>query len=213
MSLPFLSLFSLRQRRRAALLACGSLAVLAAAVLPACGGGNPLTNPPDVTNPPGATGQKLSFAYYQKCIQPILEAALAAPDGSNHTNTCASGGCHDNTTGTGGALRVIGGAAAQDLSQTADVLRDTEMYRNFYSAQGVSLPGNADDSRLFDKPLLKNVLHGGGLIFASESDPNALKIRYWIEHPSPQGQDEFSTATYSMFTPADPATGACNTTP
>jgi hypothetical protein len=25
------------------------------------------------------------------------------------------------------------------------------------------------------------------------------------------GQDEFSTATYTMFTPADPKTGTCNT--
>jgi len=27
----------------------------------------------------------------------------------------------------------------------------------------------------------------------------------------PAGQDEFSTAAATMFTPADPATGACNT--
>jgi len=202
-----------RSRRRRTWLAGMVVAATGSGLLAACGGGGPLGNPPDVTNPPGASGEKLSFAYYQKCIQPILEAALAAPDGSNHTNTCASGGCHDNTTGTGGALRVVGGAAAQDLSQSADVIRATEMYRNFYSAQGVTLPGNADDSRLFDKPLLKNVLHGGGLIFASESDSNAQKIHYWISNPAPQGQDEFSTATYSMFTPADPATGTCNTTP
>jgi hypothetical protein len=36
-------------------------------------------------------------------------------------------------------------------------------------------------------------------------------IEYWISHPAPQGQDEFSTATYAMFTPADPKTGSCNT--
>jgi hypothetical protein len=27
----------------------------------------------------------------------------------------------------------------------------------------------------------------------------------------PQGQDEFSSAAASMFTPADPETGTCNT--
>jgi hypothetical protein len=54
-------------------------------------------------------------------------------------------------------------------------------------------------------------LHGGGLIFLSDSDPNANLIRYWITRPAPLGQDEFSTANDTMFTPADPRTGACNT--
>ena len=59
--------------------------------------------------------------------------------------------------------------------------------------------------------MLLGVLHGGGLIFESENDPNAKLIKYWITHPAPNGQDEFSTATYTMFTPADPKTGTCNT--
>ena len=33
----------------------------------------------------------------------------------------------------------------------------------------------------------------------------ALRIRYWITHPAPKDQDEFSAGTYTMFTPADPA--------
>jgi hypothetical protein len=36
-------------------------------------------------------------------------------------------------------------------------------------------------------------------------------MRYWIGRPVPQAQDEFSTSAASMFTPPDPATGACNT--
>jgi hypothetical protein len=85
------------------------------------------------------------------------------------------------------------------------------MYKNFYSAQAATVPGDPSQSRLMNKPLLRNVLHGGGLIFASTSDPNAQLISYWISHPVPQGQDEFSTASYSMFTPANPQTGTCNT--
>jgi hypothetical protein len=54
------------------------------------------------------------------------------------------------------------------------------------------------------------VLHGGGLIFESEDDDNARLLRYWISRPMPQGQDEFSTAAASMFTPPDPETGTCN---
>ena len=71
--------------------------------------------------------------------------------------------------------------------------------------------GNTGQSRLLAKPLLLNVFHGGGLIFPSDTDPNAKLIKYWITHPAPLGQDEFSPATYSMFTPADPKTGTCNT--
>ena len=85
------------------------------------------------------------------------------------------------------------------------------MYKNFYSAQGEVVIGSTTQSRLLAKPLLLNVLHGGGLIFVDQNDPNAKLIKYWISHPAPLGQDEFSTATYSMFTPADPTTGTCNT--
>jgi hypothetical protein len=85
------------------------------------------------------------------------------------------------------------------------------MYRNFYSAQGSTLIGAPDVSKLLDKPLLQGVLHGGGLVFANASAPEARLIRYWISRPMPQGQDEFSTAAASMFSPPDPATGSCNT--
>jgi hypothetical protein len=85
------------------------------------------------------------------------------------------------------------------------------MYKNFYSAQGAVIIGNTAQSRLLNKPLLRGVLHGGGLIFLSEDDANAKLIKYWISHPAPLGQDEFSIATYNMFTPPDPKVGTCNT--
>ncbi len=205
-----------RQRGAFAVVAV-AVVIVAAATLPAgCGGGgDPLTNPPTVTNPAGAGGDKLAFAYFQKCIAPIfLKPLTIVQNGATSTNTCAGSGCHDSNTGTGGALRIIVSAQPVDLADpanTPDVIRATDMYKNFYSAQGVTVPGSPITSRLFDKPLLLNVLHGGGKVFASEDDPNAQLIDYWISHPAPNGQDEFSTATYSMFTPADPATGTCNT--
>jgi hypothetical protein len=85
------------------------------------------------------------------------------------------------------------------------------MYKNFYSAQGEVVTGSLTQSRLLAKPRLLNVLHGGGLIFPDDQDPNVKLISYWITHPMPAGQDEFSTASNSMFTPADPNTGTCNT--
>ncbi|MFY9513312.1 MAG: hypothetical protein WAQ05_20300, partial [Rubrivivax sp.] len=88
---------TMRLRARA-LLAVATLAALAG-----CGGGgNPLDNPPSVQNPAGTGGRKLSFVYFQKCINPILLASITSSSG---TSTCASAGCHDNVAGTGGALR------------------------------------------------------------------------------------------------------------
>ena len=198
--------------RRRSLAAAAALTAALAVMALGCGGGSPLGNPDEVQNPPGSTGRKLAFAYYQRCIYPLMLAQLTTPGGS--TATCAGGGCHDNTTGTGGALRVIRGAATLDVTDpanTADVIRASDMYKNYYSAQGVTIPGEALQSRLLAKPLLLNMLHGGGQIFESEEDPNARLIRYWIEHPAPKDQDEFSSATYSMFSPADPNTGTCKT--
>ncbi len=202
-----------RASRRVA--AGGAVAITAA--LSSCGGspGNPLDNPAQVSNPEITGGQHLAFAYFQKCINPIFLAQLQIQlNGVVSTNTCAGSGCHDNVTGTGGAFRVVPAAQTIDLSNAAntpDVIRASDIYKNFYSAQGEVVIGSTTQSRLLDKPLLLGVLHGGGLIFPSANDPNAKLIAYWISHPSPLGQDEFSTATYSMFTPPDPATGTCNT--
>lgn len=185
------------------------------AVLAGCGGANPLDNPSAINNPANTTGQKLSFRYFQKCINPIFLAQLqGVQNGVTTTNTCASSGCHDNTNGTGGAFRVEGTATPVDLnlaSNTPDVVRTTNMYKNFVSAQGEVVFGSPSQSRLVAKPLLLNVLHGGGLIFANEQDANVKLMQYWITHPMPQGQDEFSTAGNNLFTPPDAQTGSCNT--
>jgi len=197
-------------------------AVVGAALMAGCGGGgDPLSNPANVTNTTVTGGATLAFPYFEKCIFPIfLKQLPITQNGVSTTNTCSGAGCHDSNTGTGGALRVIVAAtpiadtdlaAAATDSATATTIRASDMYKNFYSAQGVTVFGSPLQSRLFDKPLVLNVLHGGGRIFASQDDPNAKLIFYWISHPVPNGQDEFSTSSYSMFTPADPATGTCNT--
>jgi predicted small lipoprotein YifL len=191
------------------------LSIALLSTLAACGGSsNPLTNPPVVSNPLNDQGQQhLAFAYFQRCINPIFVALLPI-QGTSATNTCAGSGCHDTVTGTGGALRIVPGAQQVDLADPANtpaVIRATDIYKNFYSAQGMVILGNTGQSRLLAKPLLLNVFHGGGLIFPSDTDPNAKLIKYWITHPAPLGQDEFSPATYTMFTPADPKTGTCNT--
>jgi hypothetical protein len=47
-----------------------------------------------VSNPQSTQGnQHLSFAYFQKCINPIFLTQLQS-QGSATTNTCAGAGCH-----------------------------------------------------------------------------------------------------------------------
>jgi hypothetical protein len=191
------------------------LAGAAAAALVACGGGDSaLDNPPPVANPPVADNNsgRLSFAYFQRCIQPVLNTPLRVViNGVPSINTCSSAGCHDNASGTGGALRLVAGALPADLTLAPAQIRQTEMYRNYFSSAGEVTLGQPTQSRLLNKPLVRNVLHGGGLIFDSPDTPEARLIRYWINRPMPQGQDEFSPAAAAMFTPADVQTGACNT--
>jgi predicted small lipoprotein YifL len=188
----------------------GSLLLLSlAAGLAACGGGNPLDNPPGVVNTPGGGGQNLSFVYYQYCVNPVLVRQLALPGGG--TGSCAGSGCHDNANGTGGAFRMEAGATDVDIaSVSADEARQTAMYRNFFSAQGSSVIGGPTSSKMLTKPLVQGVLHGGGQVFANADTPEARVLSFWIGRPMPQGQDEFSSAAASMFSAA-PSSDTCIT--
>ena len=187
-----------------------------AAALGACGGSsNPLDNPPAIENGPGAGGQKLSFAYFQRCLYQTVRADLPIHERNvSSMNTCAGSGCHDNTNGTGGAFRVVQNAATVDITDpanTVDMIRATDMYKNFYSAQAAVVLGSPTQSRLLTKPLVQGVLHGGGIVFETPDDPNAKLIAFWISRPVPAGHDEFSPSANNLFTPADPNTGTCNT--
>lgn len=201
-----------RMLRRAA--APALAAAVVAAGLAACGGGsNPVGNPPDIENDgQESSSQTLSFEYFQRCVQPIYVAQLLIHlNGRDSINTCSSAGCHDNDNGTGGALRIVGSAPVVDLTDpanTPDVVRGLVMYRNYYSSLGSVQFSSPSDSRLLTKPMVRGVLHGGGLIFESEDDPNAKLIRYWISHPMPADQDEFGANAAAMF---NPTTGACLT--
>lgn len=174
-----------------------TVVIAAAGLLAACGGGGPLGNPDDVSNPAATEGRHLSFTYFQACVQPVLSTPQAGPAGNN---TCAAGGCHDSVTGTGGALRLDGAAAAVDPALSPDQIRTSATYRNFFSAQGVTVIGNASASLLLAKPRLLNVLHGGGLILAADSEA-ARRIAFWITRPMPPGQDEFSSAGLALLGP------------
>ena len=158
------------------------LAAVSASIigLTACGGGGPIGNPGLVANPSSASGERLAFAYFQSCVYPIFLKQLQNPNGGTTTNTCAAAGCHNYTTGTGGAFRIIPNLQTVDLtnpSNMPDVIRATDMYKNFLSAQGEVVIGTPAQSLLLNKPLLRNVLHGGGLIFPNDQDPNVKLIQ------------------------------------
>lgn len=182
------------------------IVIAGAAAAAGCGGGGAFGNAPDVINPPAVSGQKLSFEYFQRCVNPVLVALLQVPGGG--TQSCASSGCHDDANGTGGAFRMVAGATLVAPVSDPATVRTTDMYKNFFSAMGSSVIGAPASSRMLNKPLVRGVLHGGGVIFASDTDPNLKRIEYWISKSMP---DEFSSASAGMFTPPDPATGICNT--
>lgn len=186
-------------------------AIAAAAVVAACGGGNPLANPDQIQNPPGQTGQKLSFRYYQQYINPIFLTRLQVNQGGATTvATCASGGCHETVNGTGGALRIVQGALpVADLSDPVAV-RASDMYKNFYSSEGATVVGAAAQSRLLNKPLVRGILHGGGVIFDSPDHPCAKLIDYWISNPMPATQDEFSTVGDGLVPPTAQQIQTCH---
>jgi len=207
---------TVRRIRRSALLAFGLLV----SMLAACGGSgsDPLANPPTVTNTVAGQGQRLSYAYFQYCVNPIFDAKLPIVlSGEGVVNTCSNASCHNNVTGHGGAFRVSPTAQAVSLAQSTSAIEAADIYKNFLSAQGETIIGAPDQSLILNKPLVRNVLHGGGLVlsglpdqyitsqFIADKDPIKL-LEYWISNPMPAGEDEFSPAGYTLFTPAlDPS--------
>ena len=204
-------------------------AAIVLAGLAGCGGsgsGDPLTNPPLVGNAPGVTGQAtLSYAYFQRCVNPVFVAQLPITlNGVATTNSCSNAGCHANATGSGGAFRIIAGATPLVMtvvpapgvtgvtgSTTAEI-QASDMYKNFVSAEGEVVINTPAQSLIVEKPLLLNVQHGGGRIFSSEQDPHVKLFEYWISHPTPAGTGEFDTSSYGQyFADADPNGSACLT--
>jgi len=179
-----------------------------------CGGsGNPLENPPTVTESAAASGQSLSFAYFQQCINPIFLASLPNPNGGS-PNTCSAAGCHNDATGRGAAFRLIptatpiptaSASTPAALTESSAQIQTTDMFKNFYSTQAMTIVGNPAESLLINKPLTRGVLHGGGLIFSSDQDPNIKQMEFWISNPLPVGEDEFGPSASSLFT----ASGGC----
>lgn len=208
-------------------LAAVALACTLAALTGCGGGGNPLDNADTLENPTNTGGRRLSFLYFQYCVAPVFNAALESHITNEATgvvtttiNTCSSSGCHAPGS-TGGSLTLVPNAPVRAYPATGplpqadiDALRNPSspeaIYRNFISAQAAVVIGSPTQSALLNKPLVRNVLHGGGVVFETPTDANARIFQYWLQRPMPEGQDEFSRSLEStMFVGGVASTTTC----
>lgn len=189
---------------------------LASLALGGCGGDAGPTELPPIANPDTPPGPRLSYAYFQRCVYPILTTPIVLNTGNGVTRitTCSASGCHGDAPGTGGALKIEPVASPLQLLNplvTVADIRASPMYRSFLSAERQARPRNPDLSPLVTKPLEQNIAHVGGKNFNDALDPGMRRILYWINNPAGDAQDEFNPSTYAMFTPANPDVGNCNT--
>ena len=172
-----------------------------AAALGACGGGsNPFGNPPSVENPPGVGGQKLSFAYFQKLHLSDLPGAAADPPGQRqldqHLRRLGLPRQHQRHR------RVLPGhrrnAAVVDVTDpanTPDLIRATDMYKNFYSARG-------DRARLADpEPPARQAAAVKGCCTAAASSSTASTTRCQADRLLDQPPDAGRARTSSARPP------------
>jgi len=104
------------------------------------------------------------------------------------------------------AVPCASSSAAQPVDLSDPATRPTDPHdrhvQEFLLAQG-SPSGSPIQSRLFEKPLLLNILHGGGQIFASQDDPHAKLISYWISTPHPPARTNSAPRPTACSHPAD----------
>ena len=187
------------------------------AALGACGGGiEPASATPRGREPAATPGsQQLSFAYFQKCVYPIFLAQLQI-QGQRELDQ------HLRRLGLPRQRHRHRRRLSLDRQRAAARPRPTRPTRPTSSARATCTRTStrrrarwcsARRRRAACSPSrwCSTCCTAAAGLRQRPSDPNAKLITYWITHPVPLGQDEFSSAANSMFTPADPNTGTCNT--
>jgi hypothetical protein len=123
--------------------------------------------------PVAASGGSLCLADFTNCVDPIFDATLHAQTG---TVTCSAGGCHAQSTGSGGAFKIYPDAEPGS----------SEMMSNFITAESFADLNDPPDSLLLEKPTAgeNNTIggHAGGNIFPNASDPCHVAIQTWISN-------------------------------
>jgi hypothetical protein len=141
----------------------------------------------------------LCFDYFQQCVYPqVMNAILPVDlnlDGIYETNArCADSGCHNASGNSGGGFRMGQDTPQVNITTTPrDQILISAMYTNFLAAKGFSNLSQPTASKILQEPLAQ-VSHGGGRVFTSPADANAVLLLNWIN---------------AQPTDGDPLSGTC----
>ena len=137
-------------------------------------------------------------------------------NGTTTTNTCAGSGCHDNANGTGGAFRVVADARPSRPHRSGEHGRRHPRQRHVQELLlgagrgGVRLA--AQSRLLWPSRWCTACCTAAADLRRTRHDANAQADRVLDQPPgAARARTSSARATYSMFTPADPNTGTCNT--
>jgi len=137
----------------------GTAALAAVLLLQACNQVTP--------QPVQASGSTLCLSNFERCVNPILDAAINSRTGPV---TCSAAGCHSQASGSGGAFKIFPNPAPGS----------NESLANFFAARAFANLDNPPTSRLLQKPDADSVPHAGGDIFPNSSDACHSAIQRWI---------------------------------
>jgi hypothetical protein len=165
----------------------GVMAALVAMTLVACDSVN-------VEEQDDASGQTLCVADYEMCINPIFDANLNSSTGPT---TCSASGCHDQSSGSGGAFKIFSNATPGS----------TEMLANFFAAKAFANLDNSVQSKLLLEPLrgISSITgtHTGGDILPDTGDACYVAMQSWIS----TRVDDTDSSSCGFCTP--PSLGTC----
>ena len=146
------------------------------ALLAACG--------TDVSNQAVMGGSTLCRTTFDTCITPIFNLPMRRSDSApGETVQCASGGCHEVGSLSGGSYKIFPNAS------TPEQLAGNYFVSLYYASGSV----------LLLEPFAGPMSHGGGDILPNDSDPCYIAINNWI-----------STL---VDDPADPSCRVCGAAP
>ena len=112
-------------------------------------------------------GQTLCLSDFIACVNPIYNATMQNSGGL--PVQCASSGCHELGSGSGGSLRVYPNSVDAG-----------ELQINFISSLSNANLGAPASSKLLTKPVAGPVGHAGGDIIPDSSDPCYAAILAWV---------------------------------
>ena len=151
---------------------------------------NPLDNPPTVSNPTAhRQTSSCPSPTSRSCINPIFLAQLPIHSATARLDQHLRRRRVATTTPTAPAARFVScptrsRSTSPNPANTPDVIRASDMYKNFYSAQGDGGDRLADaEPRCSPSRWCNGVLHGGGLVFETAQRSRTRKLIAVLDQP------------------------------